>query len=162
MEKTEAYNQYIQSRQWKIKRLEKAKSVKFICELCGKEAKTYYEIHHKTYQNFTCEKLSDLMFLCKECHKIMHEIPWKDRWNLQENLATPLMEEKRKRECKNCKYSILMKYGEKRILYCNKRSVECTMICAHHHYGEEKTIEQDLTDSIKRPLKKKKKGKGKK
>lgn len=142
-EKKEQYEQYLRSQQWKIKRQEKAKLVEYVCEICGKIERENFEIHHKTYKNFTHEKMSDLMFLCKECHQIIHNIPRRERWEVQKHFNGEIKKEKRKRECKNCKYSTIMKYKGthiKTVLYCNKLLVECDGICEHHYFGAEKEI----------------------
>lgn len=38
--------------------------------ICGAQAT---EVHHKTYDNMGKEPLSDLVFLCKVCHKKAHQ-----------------------------------------------------------------------------------------
>lgn len=65
------YVAYLRSDKWKRKRLAKAFQVNFICERCKTYSKSSFEIHHKTYVRVFKEPLSDLMFLCPECHRIL-------------------------------------------------------------------------------------------
>ena len=65
------YVAYLKSEKWKRKRLAKAFQCKFICERCKRYSRDGFEIHHKTYIHVFKEPLSDLMFLCPECHRIL-------------------------------------------------------------------------------------------
>lgn len=66
------YTDYLNSPEWKYKRQLKAKKAHYTCELCGKIVKKGYHIHHKTYEHFGHEPLSDLEFLCEDCHWGLH------------------------------------------------------------------------------------------
>jgi 5-methylcytosine-specific restriction endonuclease McrA len=66
------YYNYINSRRWKIRRLQAIKKANYKCESCGKKCKL--EVHHKTYDNLGNEPDEDLEALCRECH-IKHHNP---------------------------------------------------------------------------------------
>ena len=70
---TEEYKDYLKSDEWYRKREEKARKMNYTCESCGKIVVKGYHIHHKTYKHLYNEPLSDLQFLCEECHKKFHE-----------------------------------------------------------------------------------------
>lgn len=42
-----------------------------VCEWCGGFAGRY-EIHHINYENVGCERLCDLLLVCRECHVSLH------------------------------------------------------------------------------------------
>lgn len=65
------YVAYLRSEKWKRKRLAKGFKQNFTCERCGSYCRDSFEIHHKTYIHVFREPLSDLMFLCPQCHKIL-------------------------------------------------------------------------------------------
>lgn len=68
------YLNYLQSNHWKQKRTIKAFKQKYKCERCGKDCKNNleYNIHHKNYLRLGHEWISDLKFLCRECHQEVH------------------------------------------------------------------------------------------
>ena len=69
------YEEYIKSPKWKEKRLLKAKEQNYTCEKCNKVLYVGFNIHHLTYERLGNEDLSDLQFLCEDCHKRIHHIP---------------------------------------------------------------------------------------
>jgi DNA-directed RNA polymerase subunit M/transcription elongation factor TFIIS len=66
------YNNYLNTKWWKFKRIQKLKSVQFICEKCGSNKKL--NVHHLHYNTLYREKDIDLMVLCDNCHKLEHNI----------------------------------------------------------------------------------------
>ena len=66
--KTQEYQEYIDSAQWRRIRAQKFKMVGKKCERC--EATHTFEVHHKTYERFKKELPSDLEVLCKPHHNI--------------------------------------------------------------------------------------------
>ena len=71
------YIAYINSPEWKAKRHIVEQKHNYKCELCGavcRYRKTLkgFEVHHKTYEHFRKELLSELSFLCRRCHRIIH------------------------------------------------------------------------------------------
>ena len=80
-----AYENYLESPAWKVKRDAVMKRDGYQC-VCGAEAT---EVHHKTYHNIGKEPSSDLVALCKECHEREHpkgKVYWdKFKTYVQEN-----------------------------------------------------------------------------
>ena len=66
------YRNYIRSEAWRKVRARywKSKLLK-TCYLC--DASSNLQLHHKTYKRLGCEKLTDLIPLCDECHRYLHE-----------------------------------------------------------------------------------------
>lgn len=71
------YDEYIDSDAWKEKRQLKLSQSGGTCELCGTEDSI--QIHHKTYKHLGNEPLDDLMVLCRECHCLVHSLPYSHR-----------------------------------------------------------------------------------
>ena len=68
------YNKYLKSPHWyslKI-RFRKSSYCKNQCWICG--SKQNINIHHKTYRRIGKEWVSDLIELCRTCHKEVHEV----------------------------------------------------------------------------------------
>lgn len=73
-----AYNQYINSKEWKAKRQEVFDERGEVCEKCG--SLHLVQVHHLNYKRFGGkEKMSDLMALCKKCHMEVHDIKYKPK-----------------------------------------------------------------------------------
>lgn len=67
----QAYQDHIQSPAWKKLRREVRERAKNRCERCPPIVhSTRLEVHHKTYERFRRELLSDLELLCPTCHRI--------------------------------------------------------------------------------------------
>lgn len=65
-----SYAEFLKSKAWKEKRLEKLYSVNWMCERCNNRA---VDVHHTTYQyGWLCD-LEHLEALCRECHRQEHE-----------------------------------------------------------------------------------------
>ena len=67
----ENYHDYIKSDKWREKRLECLKRDNYQCQKCGTAISLV--IHHTTYDKLGNEDLGDLVTLCKDCHKKVHE-----------------------------------------------------------------------------------------
>ena len=65
------YRDYINSKAWKIKRLERIKLDGYRCQICGTTRRL--NVHHLTYIRLGCEDLDDLITLCESCHERVHE-----------------------------------------------------------------------------------------
>lgn len=65
------YNLYLDSPEWKTKRLVVITRAKGICEGCGKADAT--QVHHLNYEHVTQELLFELVAICDACHKVAHE-----------------------------------------------------------------------------------------
>jgi hypothetical protein len=59
------YYDYINSDQWKEKRLQALERDKYSCQICKGNAT---EVHHLTYAHFKNEYLFELISLCNKCH----------------------------------------------------------------------------------------------
>lgn len=73
------YHTYIQSEAWQMKRQMVAKLANYTCQRCHKVVLKGFHVHHLTYKRFGNEALSDLMFLCEDCHNKIHGIAPKRR-----------------------------------------------------------------------------------
>ena len=65
------YQQYLQTRHWKMLRSKALKKAKGKCQLCNASGKQL-DVHHKTYDRKGKEKLTDLIVLCHDCHSKFH------------------------------------------------------------------------------------------
>jgi len=71
-----SYKRYMRSRMWKTKRMLAIRRAHFRCEKCGFYAFSTItgaglDVHHKTYERFGGRELpSDLMVVCRSCHKV--------------------------------------------------------------------------------------------
>jgi hypothetical protein len=96
------YKKYMSSYQWKEKRLEKIKLVKWKCERCGKSYQyrsRHLQCHHKTYKRLGCELMEDLEILCCVCHGLEHGLYFKNvdgKW-VKERVGPPLPEHLKKK-----------------------------------------------------------------
>lgn len=64
------YREYLSSEHWrKISTLAKGLA-NHRCQMCGKVGEIH--THHKTYERLCMERLSDLIVVCKLCHKKSH------------------------------------------------------------------------------------------
>lgn len=68
--KQQWYQDYLQSDHWRDLRGAKLLEAGFRCQKCGK--KSQLQVHHKTYERVSREKLSDLEVLCDPCHFDLH------------------------------------------------------------------------------------------
>ena len=67
--KRDNYHEYLQSKEWKQKRLRILRKAGFKCRKCGKKAT---EVHHETYERIFNERDTDLTALCRTCHDKKH------------------------------------------------------------------------------------------
>lgn len=74
--RSDFYNRYIRSDEWKQKEQERMNVDDNKCVMCGRPSeKTRHglQVHHITYNNLGNEDImSDLVTLCAPCHKKMH------------------------------------------------------------------------------------------
>lgn len=66
----QSYKEYIRSDEWKEKRRQRLEFAKNRCELCFRESAL--DVHHRTYERLGDERLSDLIVLCRTCHRHFH------------------------------------------------------------------------------------------
>jgi hypothetical protein len=68
----ESYAEYLRSERWQTRRRRFfAKRRRLACYVCRAEDKPL-DLHHKTYIRVGRERDSDLIMLCRECHKELH------------------------------------------------------------------------------------------
>ena len=61
------YIEYLSSEHWRDLRRRKSKTE---CVACGVDKNL--ELHHKTYKRIGAEKLTDVVWLCGDCHEKVH------------------------------------------------------------------------------------------
>ena len=64
------YGKYINSEEWKEKRIERIELDGYKCRFCG-SAKNL-EVHHINYSSAPNEDMDDLLTLCHSCHQTLH------------------------------------------------------------------------------------------
>lgn len=69
--KKKNYRKYLESPEWKAKRLEALNHYGRKCSICG--AKQRLRVHHKTYGSLGNEPMKHLAVLCEDCHAVEHE-----------------------------------------------------------------------------------------
>ena len=69
-ERKRIYEEYINSTHWNEKRLLAIDRDEGLCVLCKAKGT---QVHHLTYKNFGNEDLRDIILLCADCHKYIHE-----------------------------------------------------------------------------------------
>ncbi len=70
-ERQSAYNDYLKSEKWQNLRRKALARADSRCEGCGDKPAT--DVHHLTYERFGNEMLFDLVAVCKDCHKKIHQ-----------------------------------------------------------------------------------------
>lgn len=65
------HNEYLNSEEWKRKRIKILERDKHLCQGCLSRQAT--EVHHITYKNWKKEFAFELLSLCSPCHKRYHE-----------------------------------------------------------------------------------------
>ncbi len=69
---TEEYAEYLNSDDWKAKRLKRLAISKFRCCACG--SSNAMHVHHLTYQRIFNENMDDLLPLCSDHHKVAERL----------------------------------------------------------------------------------------
>ena len=64
------YYDYLETKEWKLKALQKKSRAKWKCQLCN--SKSELVVHHRTYESVGDEPMVDLTVLCKKCHTMFH------------------------------------------------------------------------------------------
>ena len=70
MNNYEDYVRYIRSSKWLNLKKKVFRYKGKICRKCGRRKST--QVHHKTYERLGKEQLSDLVPVCRVCHKKIH------------------------------------------------------------------------------------------
>jgi len=67
----EWYNQYLNTPQWREKRERVLERDNYLCQGCRVNQAT--QVHHLTYERIGNEMLFDLIAVCNDCHKRVHD-----------------------------------------------------------------------------------------
>jgi hypothetical protein len=66
------YREYLQTPEWKERRLKHLKSVGHRCQVCNSPIQPL-DVHHRTYERRGLEYYKDLIVLCRDCHSTFHD-----------------------------------------------------------------------------------------
>lgn len=66
------YKNYLKSKHWVMKKKEYNRKYERVCSCCG--GKENLQLHHISYDRLGNEPLTDLVYLCKECHMRIHRV----------------------------------------------------------------------------------------
>ena len=66
------YSAYLQSDHWRELKKEKARKRPTKCAICG--ATDQIDCHHVLYRNWFDVQTSDLRWLCRKCHDLVHQV----------------------------------------------------------------------------------------
>lgn len=64
------YKEYLGTPHWQKTKKQKVAKKSF-CSVCGF---SNVDIHHLNYENIGCEKMQDLIRLCRDCHFTLHDL----------------------------------------------------------------------------------------
>lgn len=64
------YPKYLETPEWRLRSTQIKASSGLRCAACGSE--TRLQVHHLTYDRRGYERPSDLLTLCRPCHKLVH------------------------------------------------------------------------------------------
>jgi len=67
---TEEYQEYLKSEEWQEKRRDMREICDGVCMECGNRGNI---LHHETYERVLHEELSDLKWVCSDCHDDIHK-----------------------------------------------------------------------------------------
>jgi len=95
------YNEYLNSEHWKNKR----KAKKLSNCICGSNVRL--ELHHKTYKRVGQERLSDLVWLCHDCHEKAHVLINEGKTTLWESVKEVKTKKNKRRKRKKDKTVIV-------------------------------------------------------
>jgi len=65
-----AYLEYLNTPQWRERRVRALKRAKNRCQLCSQKGRL--NVHHRTYERLGSERPEDLTVLCENCHSSHH------------------------------------------------------------------------------------------
>ena len=128
------YVEYLRSDKWEYKRQQKAYEQCHTCERCSKRIEKGFHIHHKTYKRLGNELLSDLMFLCQDCHSDIHS-------GINIEMSNKRRKNNTKKQCDRCYYACSVKFkGAKgstlrTVLWCNKYDKLAENVCGKFRKG---------------------------
>lgn len=65
------YAEYLQTPAWRERRAERLRFAGHRCEVCNAGGRL--EVHHRTYERLGRELMTDLVALCRECHRLFSD-----------------------------------------------------------------------------------------
>jgi 5-methylcytosine-specific restriction endonuclease McrA len=65
------YTKHINSERWERRRLRAIDEVGGACQMCGSTDRI--QVHHLNYDNLGNEKPEDLLVVCRQCHRKVHQ-----------------------------------------------------------------------------------------
>jgi 5-methylcytosine-specific restriction endonuclease McrA len=68
-----SHAEYLKTREWRVRRNRALIRAGNRCQVCGK-ANLQLDVHHNSYERYGEEQLSDLIALCRSCHRRFHGI----------------------------------------------------------------------------------------
>ena len=70
------YHSYITSNIWRARVAEAKRLADYRCHICYEPegVSTRLNGHHRTYARLGCERLSDIVVLCRKCHALYHHV----------------------------------------------------------------------------------------
>ena len=71
VERHDAYQRYMESARWARKRARAIARDGGVCTECGRRGVLH--VHHLSYEFFGREPMEDLVTLCEQCHRDIHE-----------------------------------------------------------------------------------------
>lgn len=108
---TEEYQDYISSDEWKEKKTAQIVEYGLCCSKCGKElSRRDLDLHHKSYdKEFGSETEEDLMLVCKDCHKELHQDVSCFDNQLMKDCCPQCNQKLLNNKCERCKIEIIKK-----------------------------------------------------
>ena len=74
----QSYSDYLETDHWQSMRIRVRNKYNSTCHCCALQATpdTYhcFSVHHITYARLGNEKLPDLVYVCQECHELIHRL----------------------------------------------------------------------------------------
>ena len=81
---------YYRSSAWHRRRQQVTARAQGVCEYC--RYRPVANVHHRTYAHFRHEPLSDLMAVCRTCHRRIHRLGRRDGFVVQDGSLADLGE----------------------------------------------------------------------
>jgi len=66
------YSQYLKSKHWQRVRRRALRRAGRHCSVCADQKNL--DVHHNNYERLRKERMSDVVVLCRDCHKLYHEV----------------------------------------------------------------------------------------
>lgn len=115
------YKKYLQSPEWKERRLAKIEQSKYRCQFCKERFESHdLNVHHLNYECIGHEDSKDLIVLCRSCHWVADKLRKNPGLTLKDLLLEPRRktpeEVKREFERRQRSYQVYLKRKAERQL----------------------------------------------